>query len=80
VDLNRENVECQFEASKLTAAAGLEGVDAEHGRAQLDGGERLVAAVSRTGVVNQWEPLRLLRDAGAFARGVAGASDSSIRL
>jgi hypothetical protein len=27
VDLNHENVECQFEASKLTASAGLEGLD-----------------------------------------------------
>jgi hypothetical protein len=36
VDLNRENVECQFEASKLTVAAGLEGVDAEQRRAELE--------------------------------------------
>jgi hypothetical protein len=36
VDLNRENVECQFEASKLTASAGLEGVDAERKRAELE--------------------------------------------
>jgi hypothetical protein len=35
-DLNRENVECQFEASKLTASAGLEGVDAERKRAELE--------------------------------------------
>jgi hypothetical protein len=36
VDLNRENVECQFEASKLTAAAGLDGVAAEQRRAELE--------------------------------------------
>ena len=36
VDLNRENVECQFEASKLTASAGLEGVAAEQKRAELE--------------------------------------------
>jgi hypothetical protein len=35
-DLKRENVECQFEASKLTASAGLEGVDAERKRAELE--------------------------------------------
>jgi hypothetical protein len=35
-DLNRENAECQFEASKLTASAGLEGVDAEQNRAELE--------------------------------------------
>ena len=35
VDLKRENVECQFEASKLTASARLEGVDAERKRAEL---------------------------------------------
>jgi hypothetical protein len=36
VDLNRENVECQFEASKFTASAGLEGVGAEQKRAELE--------------------------------------------
>jgi hypothetical protein len=36
VDLSRENVECQFEASKLTASAGLEGVAAEQRRAELE--------------------------------------------
>jgi hypothetical protein len=36
VDPNRENVECQFEASKLTASAGLEGVAAEQRRAELE--------------------------------------------
>jgi hypothetical protein len=36
VDLNRENVECQFEASKLTASARLEGVAAERKRAELE--------------------------------------------
>jgi hypothetical protein len=36
VDLNRENVECQFEASKLTTSAGLQGVAAEQRRAELE--------------------------------------------
>jgi hypothetical protein len=36
VELNREHVECQFEASKLTASAGLEGADAERKRAELE--------------------------------------------
>jgi hypothetical protein len=36
VDLNRENVECRFEASKLTASAGLEGVAAERKRVELE--------------------------------------------
>jgi hypothetical protein len=36
VDLNRENVECQFEASKLTTLAGLEGVAAERKRAEFE--------------------------------------------
>jgi hypothetical protein len=36
VDLNRENVECQFEASNFTASAGLEGAAAEQKRAELE--------------------------------------------
>lgn len=36
VDLNRENIECQFEASKLTTSAGMEGVAAERKRAELE--------------------------------------------
>ena len=36
VDLNRENVECQFEASKLTISAGLDGMAAERKRAELE--------------------------------------------
>jgi len=35
-DLNRENVECQFEASKLTTSAGLDGMAAERKRAELE--------------------------------------------
>jgi hypothetical protein len=35
-DLNRENVECQFEASKLTISAGLDGMAAERKRAELE--------------------------------------------
>jgi hypothetical protein len=36
VELNRENIECQFEASKLTTSAGMEGVAAEGKRAELE--------------------------------------------
>jgi len=35
-DLRRDNVECQFEASKLTSSAGMEGVAAEQKRAELE--------------------------------------------
>jgi hypothetical protein len=36
VDLNRESIECQFEASKLTTSAGIEGVAADEKRAELE--------------------------------------------
>jgi hypothetical protein len=35
-DLNRENTECQFEASKLVASAGMEGALAEQKRVELE--------------------------------------------
>jgi hypothetical protein len=35
-DLRRDNVECQFEASKLTSSAGMEGVAAEQKQAELE--------------------------------------------
>jgi hypothetical protein len=35
-DLGRDDVECQFEASKLTSSAGMEGVAAEQKRAELE--------------------------------------------
>jgi 5-methylcytosine-specific restriction endonuclease McrA len=35
-DLRRDSVECQFEASKLTSSAGMEGVAAEQKRAELE--------------------------------------------
>ena len=36
VDLNRENIKCQFEASKLTTSARMEGAAAEGKRAELE--------------------------------------------
>jgi hypothetical protein len=35
-DPRRDTVECQFEASKLTSSAGMEGVAAEQKRAELE--------------------------------------------
>jgi hypothetical protein len=35
-DRDRENIECQFEASKLVGSAGLEGIAAEHKRVELE--------------------------------------------
>lgn len=35
-DLNRENIECQFEASNLVASAGMEGPAAEVKRVELE--------------------------------------------
>jgi hypothetical protein len=35
-DLNRKNVECQFDASKLTTSAGLDGMATERKRAELE--------------------------------------------
>jgi hypothetical protein len=35
-ELGRDDVECQFEASKLTSSAGMEGAAAEQKRAELE--------------------------------------------
>jgi hypothetical protein len=35
-DLDRENIECQFEASKLAVSAGMEGTAAELRRSELE--------------------------------------------
>jgi hypothetical protein len=35
-DRDRENIECQFEASKLVGSAGLEGVAAQQKRVELE--------------------------------------------
>jgi hypothetical protein len=35
-DLGRDDIECQFEASKLTSSAGMEGAAGEQKRAELE--------------------------------------------